>query len=266
MLKRPHYIALGIVALLALILLNLPSHTAARVKLALGSLFLPLFGLASTAHHLADQATDALTPRTELLKQNEALRRQNQQLRIKEMQARELARQNARLRQRLDWQRSQPWKLKLADVILRDPANWWRTVQINLGSRDGVRPDFPVLTAAGLVGRIASVSLTRSQVVLLGNPDCRVGARVVATRDTGVIEGGGSFDASLLTLDYLSGNSVLKPGQEVVTSGLGGIYPKGIPIGRIVDATKAQYGLYSEARVKLDANLGRLEEVWVLFP
>ena len=105
------------------------------------------------------------------------LRRENQQLRIQAMQAEETARENDRLRQLLGWQRQAPWKLKLARVVLREPANWWRTVQIDLGSRDGMRVNLPVLTAEGLVGRISSVSLTRSQVVLLGDPDCKVAAR-----------------------------------------------------------------------------------------
>ncbi len=150
---------------------------------------------------------------------------------------------------------------------LREPANWWRTVQIDLGTRDGVRENLPVLTTDGLVGRIASVSLTRSQVVLVGDPNCRVSALVEnETHDTGIIIGGGPLDSSLLELSHLSSNANLKPGQGVVTSGLGGIFPKGIPIGKIADSRVAEYGLYTEGRVQPAANLGALEEVWVLFP
>jgi rod shape-determining protein MreC len=67
-------------------------------------------------------------------------------------------------------------------------------------------------------------------------------------------------------LTYLASSANLKPGQSVITSGLGGVFPKGIPIGKIVDARSVEYGLYTEARVKLNANLGALEQVWVLFP
>ena len=73
------------------------------------------------------------------------------------------------------WQQKTTWKLKLANAIVRDPANWWRTVQIDLGSRDGLRTNLPVLSTEGLVGRVSSVSLTRSQVVLVGDHDCRAG-------------------------------------------------------------------------------------------
>ena len=267
MLKRPHYIALGLVVLLTLVILNLPSQTTARFKLGIGSLFLPLFGLASSAQQLAGTTGDAVVPRRELLKLNDGLRRENQQLRLQALQAQETANENARLRQLVGWQRQTSWKLKLAKVVLREPANWWRTVQIDLGSRDGLRVNLPVLTIDGLVGRISSVSLTRSQVVLLGDPNCKVSARVEnETRDTGIIGASGPLDTEFVELGYLSRNANLKPAQNVVTSGEGGIFPPGIPIGKIVDVQAVDYGLRTEARVKLAANLNALEEVWVMFP
>src|SRR6185312_11906873 len=132
MFKRSHYIALGVVGLLTLILLNLPSHTTARLKLAIGSLFLPLFGLANSSDQMANKAGDAITTRSELLRQNESLRRENQELKLQAMQAQETARENLRLRQFVGWQQTRPWKLKLGKIVVRDPANWWHTVQIDL--------------------------------------------------------------------------------------------------------------------------------------
>ena len=267
MLKRTHYIALGLVVLLTLILLNLPARTATRLKLAIGGLFLPLFGLASSSQQLADKAADAVTPRGELLKQNDAFRRENQQFRLQAMQAAETSREDSRLRQLIGWQQTRPWKMRLANVILRDPANWWRTVQIDLGSRDGIRTNLPVLTTDGLVGRVSSVGLTRSQVVLVGDRNCKVAAVVQnESRDSGVIGASDAFDNSLVALGFISKNASLKAGQMVFTSGLGGIFPAGIPIGKVVDFRPVEYGLYLEARVKLAANFGSLEEVWVLFP
>jgi rod shape-determining protein MreC len=80
-----------------------------------------------------------------------------------------------------------------------------------------------------------------------------------------VVNADGILDNTLADLTYLSGTAVLKPGEEVVTSGLGGVFPKGIPIGRILDSRQVEFGLYTEARVKLWANLGTLEQVWVMF-
>ena len=265
MLKRRHYLALSSVIVLTLIFLNLPNSTTARIKLAIGSLFLPLFGLASSAHQLADKAGNAIVPRSELLKENETLRRENQQLHLQLMQSQETSQEDARLRRFYGWMGKTPWKLKLGRVVLCDPANWWQTVQIDLGSRDGVHVNQPVLTPDGLVGRIASVSLTRSQVVLLGDPNCKVSALVEDTRDPGIISPSGSLPNSMVRLTFLPGDPKLKPGQAVVTSGEGGVFPKGIRIGSLVDWKQVDYGLYTEARVKLSVNLSRLEEVCVLF-
>jgi rod shape-determining protein MreC len=102
---------------------------------------------------------------------------------------------------------------------------------------------------------------------LLGDPNCKVSALVEnPAHDSGVISASGPLDDSLVQLTYLSGSANLKSGQGVITSGLGGIFPKGIPIGQIVDSRSVEYGLYAEARVKLNANLGALEQVWVLLP
>lgn len=268
MLKRPHYIALGLVVLFALVIMNLPDRTATRLKLSLGGLFLPLFGLASSSHQLAGQAGQVLTPRSELIKQNEELRRENEQLRVQSIRAEEALRENTRLRQLYGWQQRQHWKLKLASVVLREPASWWRTVQIDLGSRNGLSNNLPVLAPDGaLVGRISSVSLTRAQVLLLGDPGLKVSARVEnETHDTGIIGSSGPLQSELVDLGFLSKGANLKPGQNVVTSGNGGIFPPGIPIGKVVDVHPVDYGLRTEARVKLSANLDALEEVWVLFP
>ena len=268
MLNRPHVIAASVVVLLVLIALNLPNQTAAQVKLAFSSLFLPLFGVAGSAQSLAEKAGNTVVPRRVLLSQLEQLRAENQQLRFQAVQTQEALRENNRLRQALAFPKNPAWKLKPARVVGRDPSNWWRTLQISVGSRDGVQADLPVLSADGLVGRISSVSLSHSQVILVGDPNCRVSALIQETRENGIIglSASGALDPMLVDMTYLSRNSVLKPGQTVVTSGLGGIFPKGIKIGEIVDSRTVENDLYYEARVKLAANFNLLEEVWVVMP
>jgi len=265
MFKRPHYIAVGVVLMVTLVILNLPNKTTARMKLGIGSLFVPLFGVANSTQDLLSRAGDSVLSRSELLQQNEALRRQNQQLQLQAVQAEGITQENERLRRLLGWQQQKRWKLKLAKVVLWEPSNWWRTVQIDLGSRDGIKANMPVLSMEGLVGRIGSVSLTRSQVVLIGDPNCKVAARVDnPTRDNGVIEPASSSESEFVELNYLPGTANPKPGQTVSTSGNGGIFPRDIPIGKIVDTRAVEFGLNTVARVKLNANLRALEEVWVM--
>jgi rod shape-determining protein MreC len=265
MFKRNNYLALGAVVFVAILLLSLPTRATSRLKLAFGSLFLPLFGLAAATQQLPTDLAGSVLPRRELLRQIDTLRRENAKLLIQSNQFVAIARENDYLRSHFNWPQQTAWQLKLANVVLRDPANWWRTVQIDLGSRDGLRENLPVMTTDGLIGRVASVGLTRSQVILIGDRNCRVSARVEnPANDIGVLSAGGPLDNSLVELTYLASGANLKPGQNVVTSGQGGIFPKGIRIGQIVDAQPVEFGLYTEARVKLWANLGNLEQVWVV--
>jgi rod shape-determining protein MreC len=269
MLKRPQIVVAGATALVALVLLNLPTQVASRAKLALSTLFLPLFGLAGAAQSVGDSAGLRAVPKHILISEVEQLRRENEELKSEVAEFAEVARENEVLRKAVSWEPRLPWKRKLARVISRDPVNWWRTLQIDLGSRAGATRDLPVITAQGLIGRIEEAGLLSSRVVLLGDPKCKVAAVVDnPSRDEGVIVPGESsiLDESIVELAYLPRNSKAIPGQRVFTSALSGIYPKGIPIGEIIQTNSVSYGLYLEARVKLLANLAQLEEVWVLMP
>ena len=268
MLKKPHYIILVLVFLLVIVFLKLPGETMGKVKLAISGLFLPLFGLTGSVHELTGQAKETLAAKGQLVRQNEELRLQNEELKIRLQQDAALWSENARLRGLVGWPRQTLWNVRLGRVIARDPANWWRSVEIDLGARDGIKPNYPVLTSEGLVGRIQSVGQTRSQVILLGNPDLRVAAAVQANGETGVINSSSSStqENNMVDLDYLSGSSAVRPGQSVATSGEGGVFPANIPIGKVVDLRSKEYGLATEARVRLAADLGALQEVWVMTP
>ncbi len=269
MLKRSQYIALVLGLLFILALIGQSEQVASRVRAAVGGLFLPLFGVAGSAQQLADRGSAALTPRAELVKQLSELQTAYQQLRLQSVQWEETARENARLRDAFAIPRQVPWKLRLARVVGRDPANWWKNIRINLGTRDGITNMFPVISADGyLVGRISELGYTHSQVVVLGDPDCRVSVLIEPTRDHGVIAPAesGPVDNSIVDLKFLSRSSDIQPGQPVRTSGLGGVFPKGILVGQIADVHSVQFGLHVEARVKLAARLYALEEVWVVLP
>ena len=276
MLRKPQYIALGIVALVGLIFLSLPESVTNRVKLTLTGLFLPLFGITDSARSVARRAGNSVVPREDLVRELEQLRAEKQKLEFNLTQTQEATRENDRLRKQAGFPARAPWKLKPARVIGRDPSNWWRTVFIDVGSKDGVRVDMPVITPDGLAGRVSAVGGTRAQVVLLGDQNCRVGALVKETAENGIIIPYAS-DPAIVTLTYLSrGTTVkasqvivtsgleLKPGNAVLTSGLGGVFPSGIDIGKIVDVRNVGFGLYQEARVKLAVNLNALDQVWVV--
>jgi rod shape-determining protein MreC len=269
MMRKPQLLAIGVALLAALLLLNLPTVWSSQLKLAVSGFFLPLFGLAGSAQKLGDHAGMRALPKGILIADLEQVRRENEDLKLKLLEAQEVSRENEVLRSAVSWQPRFPWKRRLARVISRDPANWWRTLQIDVGTKDGVGKDFPVVTPAGLVGRVDDAGLFSSRVVLLGDPKCNVAAVVDnRTRDKGMIVPGEAtiLDESIVEMSYLLRNSEAIPGQKVFTSGLGGKFPAGIPIGEIIQTNSVQFGLYLEARVKLSADLAGLEEVWVLTP
>ncbi len=270
MLKRPQYIALGVIILCTFVLLKLPDRAAANLKLAISGIFLPLFGMSGSLGDLAENSSYSLLSRRELIRQLQWQHKTNQLSVLYFRQAEEWKRENDRLRDYFNIPRQYPWKPQMARVVARDPVNWWKTITVDRGTRDGVVTNLPVVTPEGLVGRIAGVSFAQSQVVLVGDPDCRVSVLVGEdkNREQGFIAPASSspFDHALADLTYLSRNSKLMPGQLVVTSGMGGVFPKGIVVGQIADFRNVGYGLYKEAQVRLAVNMNRLEEVFILMP
>ncbi|HAB18189.1 MAG TPA: rod shape-determining protein MreC [Verrucomicrobiota bacterium] len=266
MLKQTQYWVLGTVVVLTLVLLNLPPAAAARLKTAIGALFIPLFGLTGSAQSFVDRASYAPLTRATLISEIERLQAQNRQLQLAYAQGQEALAENGRLRALLGWQPKSPWKLRAAHVIGREPTTWWRNLTIDFGARDGAQVGQPVMTANGLVGRIRQTEPTQSTVALIGDPECGVSVIVSESRDQGIIQEAHSAPATdgLVVLKLLQNSPAVVAGQSVVTSGLGGVFPPGIPVGQIVDTRSADGGLYTEARVRLAANLNQLEEVWVL--
>lgn len=265
MFRRAQFLVLAAVGVLALTLLNLPPSVAERVKLACGAVFLPLFGLARGGASFMDHASYAAMPRSALVTELERLREENGQLKLEAVHAAEAVAENARLRAQLGAAPRGPWNRRLARVVAREPTTWWRSVTIDYGTRDGAAVSQPVVTKDGLVGRISVAGYSHSQVSLVGDADCGVAALVVETRDNGFIKGGQStLDAGLVEWTAMVHSPRVLAGQSIVTSGLGGIFPKNLLVGQVLDTRTERSGVTTTARIRLAANLDRLEEVFVL--
>lgn len=268
MLRKPHLVLLIAVASVVLVLLALPEHTRSRVRMAVASLFLPLFGLASTAQNAADRGTAQIVPRGALLARIRELEEQNRLLQLDAAESRAAARDSDRFRAMAGYAPRSPWKLKPARVIGRDPANWWRGVHLDVGARDGVATNFPVLTPEGLVGKVAEVGSRTCRVVLVGDPNCPVAAALADSGSTGIVRGvsGGDIEGAIVDLSFLPRSAVVRPGMRVVTSGQGGVFPSGIQVGEVIDSRAVGEGVYLDARVRLSVNLGALDHVWIKLP
>ena len=258
--------AVGAVLLTVFLLLVMPESARARLKSAIGALFLPVIGISTTGQVALESFGQLGASGSESSPTNQALDVPPSLV--------DLQMENAQLREEInqfrdanDWERRIPWESKLVRVVGRDPFNWWRRIKINLGSNKGIRFNQPVISAKGnLVGRVSEVGPLTSWVVLAGDPNCRFSALIKESRSQGGIVSPRQYssDPRVVELTYLPNDVELRPGQAVVTSGLGGGFPKEIPVGLVVDSWISKDGLYTEARVKLHANLNQLETVRVL--
>lgn len=262
--------AVGAVLLTVFLLLALPESVRARLKSAIGGLFLPAIGISTTGHAALESLGQLGVREPESFPTNQALGQA-----VDDPQSfADLRMENAKLREEVNqfakakgWEQRIPWKSKLARIVGRDSFNWWRRIKINMGTNKEIRLNQPVVSVRGdLVGRISEVGPLTSWVLLVGDPNCRFSALLKESRDQGGIVAPRKYNANprMVELTYLPNDVEVRPGQAVVTSGLGGGFPKEIPVGQVVDSWVSKDGLYTEARIRVHADLNQLESVRVL--
>lgn len=145
-----------------------------------------------------------------------------------------------------------------APVVGRSVDSWWNQVTLGKGSKDGVQPGYVVMGIGGVVGRVVSVSPHTSRVLLLADPNSRVGVSVSRSRNLGYLRGTSSETA---VMEFFSKAIDVKPGDTVATSPISNIYPEGLTIGRVVSIDTSSNAA-PEAVVQLAAPIEILE--WVL--
>jgi rod shape-determining protein MreC len=184
-----------------------------------------------------------------------------------EAQVQELTKDNEELRGILDEKTTlRDFKPLPATVIGRNPDRWHEMIIIDKGKLNGIKKDMAVVTATGLIGKVKNVTQFSSTVQLLSamDPKNRISAVVQGKKDVyGFVQG---FDdkQKLLLIKAIPSGSKVEKGQTVVTSGLGGVFPKGLMIGKVVDVKPDQYGLNQTALVKPGADFYDIENVIVI--
>ncbi len=178
-----------------------------------------------------------------------------------EIQLNEVRLNNRRLTQLLEFRESTEFTLLPAMVIGRSPSTWYSTMTVAKGERHGVKVGMPVVTNAGLVGRVIEVSSNSSKVKLIISPDSAVTGFVQRTRDIGLVRIS-QEDPQFLEIARLAYNADVRVGDIILTSNLTGIFPKGLVIGEVVQINKSN--LEITAVVKPSVDFERLEEVLVI--
>jgi len=193
--------------------------------------------------------------------ENELLRQRLKQMTMENHMLSEKLLEYGRMEQLFNAAHHQMAGLTLARVIGRDSSGFARLITIDKGASDGIKEKMPVLTHQGLVGRIIRVSRNAAKVMLITDVRSAVDALSQDSRDGMVAAGANS---QMLTVRYLKVDSGAKEGEKVVSSGLGGIYPKGLVIGLLAGITREKEDLFVTARITPLASLDRLEEVLVM--
>lgn len=203
----------------------------------------------------------------EIRRENDQLKQEVTKLRVSLEQERSVAQQTRTLQQLLDLRSATGFETAAAMVIGSGADPEFRTITIDKGTQDGLRPDMAVMSPAGIVGRILMPTARAAKVQLIIDRDAAAGVLIERSRVNGVVEGLGSgeelgFKAGMISLNYVPSSADVKAGDRVVTSGIDGIYPKGVPVGEIQSA-KREGGEW-RIRVKPAVDFAALEAVLVV--
>ena len=193
--------------------------------------------------------------------ENERLTREIDKLIRQNNELSEELRRIGRVGDLMAYQKERELKSVVATVIGRDATQWARVVFINKGTQDGIQENLPVVTNAGVVGHVIQAGLNTSKVLLIVDGRSAVDTLFGNDRISGVVVGTGM---EFCEMKYVPITAEVNVGDQVLSSGLGGLYPKGLVVGTVVSITKATQGLFQEITVAPSADFGRLEEVLVL--
>ncbi len=193
--------------------------------------------------------------------ENTQLKSEIHELKMANSRYRELLATQGRLEELLQFKQTINRPVLAAQVIGLDPTGWFKSVIIDKGKWAGLRLDMPVVNAFGVVGRVVSVSSNYAKVLLIIDQNSAVDCLVQRSRDRGMLKG---LMSEICKLDYVAKSNDITVGDIVVTSGLGGVFPKGLPVGRILDVKEISGELFKDIKIRTAVDFSKLEEVLVI--
>jgi rod shape-determining protein MreC len=191
--------------------------------------------------------------------ENRRLRDENQRLHVDALTIGEMRDENQRLRRLLALRDSLPLDTLPAEIIAREWGGWVRSLTVNRGRGDNIARLTAVISPDGLVGRVVDVRPGAAIVQVLTDPASTVGAHDVRTRTQGIVEGEAR---GTLRFKYMARDGGgIKVGDLIVTSGQGGVFPRGVPIGRVHAIDDRGSALFNYAALTPAVDFGRIDEV-----
>tara|TARA_B100000749_G_C18450098_1_gene475981 strand:- start:8290 stop:9225 length:936 start_codon:yes stop_codon:yes gene_type:complete len=197
----------------------------------------------------------------DIKRDNRSLMRKNAELRAQLGTMTELKLENERLNQLLEFKTQTKMQLLAGRVVGQDLIPEHSTITINRGTYHGVEQGMAVLTVSGAVGYILQAEMLNSQVILITDRFSAVDALVQRTRARGIVSG---ISSEACKFNYLKRGDDVAIGDQVVTSGLDNIFPKGFPVGEVIKVEQSEYGVTKDVELRPAVNPNNLEEIFIV--
>jgi rod shape-determining protein MreC len=245
-------------------------RTTQRLQAGFLGMISPFLKHGSSLDRKYTELREGLKTLKQLEEENQRLTVANKDLKATNQLLRGLEAENNKLRNALGYREGSVFQLMPARIIARDASTWYQTITIDRGSEELIEEDMPVLTEEGLVGKTKTVSKHSSTVVLIADENCKVAALVEGAKESsgarvqGIVKGERLSDQSspLISLNFLSKQANLQPGQKVYSSGVGGVFPSGVLIGAVRDYKLRELDGYATLIPAVD--LSTIEDVFVV--
>jgi len=262
------FAVVGVVLLLALFALRVSARNPGELS-ALDRGILRLVSPGQAAMSYVARGITGVAGRYVELKgvraENENLHRENRQLRTELMEMRRLAEESGRYQRLLGLRDATPAETIAARVIAIDASPYFRVARVDIDRGEGtVRRGMPVLTPEGVVGRINKVAGKSSDVLLLVDPRSALDVVIPRTGGRGILRGKSGENGYRCSIEYLARGEPAKEGDAVVTSGVGGQFPRNMAVGHITRIIPGAVGLYQDVEVTPDVDFARLQDVLVI--
>lgn len=193
--------------------------------------------------------------------ENKKLWKKLQEARAVNNEYREAVAVNVRLRKLLNFKEALPLPTLTAAIIGQDPSLWFRTVIVDRGSSDGVLKGMPVANEDGVVGQVLNTSPNYAKILLATDPNSAIDALIQRTRTRGIIKGQGDESYQMY---YVLKNAEVQKGDRVITSELGGVFPKGLLVGTVSKIVNEKGGMFKQIEVKPATDFSRLENLIII--
>lgn len=221
----------------------------------------PLQSVTSAGYRFVSRGIGTYVALVDTKKENRRLRERLSRLEAERVRLIEAAKQEERLRKMLHLEESARFKLVVCTVIGVDAARPFSSIFIDRGHEEGLAINMPVITYAGVVGKVVKLSGHVARVQLLTDTKSSIAVLVQRSRAAGILRGNGS---GVCEMAYIDAEADVRRGDTVLTSGLGGIYPRGLRVGTVRSVVKRYGCLTKTALVLPHINVGQLEEVYVV--